>query len=154
MAEARSLAVTPSSAASGVTARCRMWRRMVQPSEASSRPGASRRKQAAVIGVTSRATRSGRSTATATVGPNWRKCCPAIPDVKPTGAKTATMVKDMAMAVSPISDAASSVVSWAGLPVSMRRTMFPISTTASSIRYPVSRVIPGSDTVTGEKPGI
>ena len=55
----------------------------------------------------SRATRREKSTATATVSPNSRKNLPAMPGITPTGAKTATMVRLIAMTVMPISCAAS-----------------------------------------------
>ena len=60
------------------------------------------------MGVMIRATSSENSTDTATVRPNCLKYCPAIPLMKPTGAKTATIEKLIAMTVVPISFAASS----------------------------------------------
>ena len=46
-------------------------------------------------------------TAAATVRPNCLKYWPAMPPMKLTGAKTATMVQVMAMTARPISSAAS-----------------------------------------------
>ena len=58
--------------------------------------------------MTKRATSSENSTAIATVRPNWRKYWPAMPLMKLTGEKIATMVSEMAMTARPISSAASS----------------------------------------------
>ena len=44
----------------------------------------------------------------ATVRPNCRKYCPAMPPMKLTGANTATIVMEIAMTARPISSAASS----------------------------------------------
>ena len=61
-----------------------------------------------MTGVTKRATRSEKITAIATVRPNWRKYCPAMPPMKLTGEKIAAIESEMAMTARPISSAASS----------------------------------------------
>ena len=55
-----------------------------------------------------RATMSEKNTAIATVRPNWRKYWPGMPPMNDTGAKTATMVMEIAITARPISSAASS----------------------------------------------
>ena len=84
--------------------------------------------------------------------PNCLKNCPAIPPMKLTGAKTATMVSVIAMTASPISSAASTAASNGRLPMRMWRTMFSISTIASSTRMPVTRVTASRLTKLSEKP--
>ena len=64
--------------------------------------------KAAISGVSSRATSNENITAIATVRPNCRKYCPAMPPMKLTGAKTAMIVIEIAMTARPISSAASS----------------------------------------------
>ena len=58
--------------------------------------------------MTNRATMSENMTAIATVRPNWRKYCPAMPPMKLTGEKIAAIESEMAITASPISSAASS----------------------------------------------
>ncbi|MNL68533.1 hypothetical protein D3C87_1932700 [compost metagenome] len=60
------------------------------------------------MGVISRATSSEKKTAMATVRPNSRKYRPTTPLIRPTGAKTAMIVSEIAMTARPISSDASS----------------------------------------------
>ncbi len=91
-----------------------------------------------------RATISENTTAAATVSPNWRKNCPGMPGMKATGTNTARMVAVVATTASPISAEASIAArqgprsGW----VRMWRTMFSISTIASSTSTPTTRVSP------------
>ena len=62
------------------------------------------------------------------------------------------MVSVMATTASPISSAASTAAFQADLPMRMWRTMFSISTIASSTRMPVTRVIASRLTKLSEKP--
>ena len=90
------------------------------------------------MGVSSRATTSEKNTATAAVMPNSRKNLPGTPPMKPVGRKTATRVRLVAITARPISSAAS-VAAWIGpLPMRRWRTMFSISTMASSTRMPTT----------------
>ncbi len=91
-------------------------------------------------------------TAIATVRPNWRKYWPAMPPMKLTGEKIAAIDSEMAMTARPISSAASSDARQADLPMRMWRTMFSISTMASSTRMPVTSVIASRLTRLSEKP--
>ena len=72
--------------------------------------------------------------------------------MKLTGANTATMVSVMAITASPISSAASMAAVQADLPIRMWRTMFSISTIASSTRMPVTSVMASRLTKLSEKP--
>ena len=99
-----------------------------------------------------RATSSEKITATATVRPNCLKYWPAMPPMKLTGANTATMVIVIAMTARPISSAASSEARHAVLPMCMWRTMFSISTIASSTNMPVASVTASRLTRLSEKP--
>ena len=72
--------------------------------------------------------------------------------MKLTGANTATMVSVIATTASPISSAASIDAFQADLPIRMWRTMFSISTMASSTRMPVTSVIASRLTKLSEKP--
>ncbi len=72
--------------------------------------------------------------------------------MKLTGANTATMVSVMAMTARPISSAASIAARYADLPMRMWRTMFSISTIASSTRMPVTSVMASRLTKLSEKP--
>src|SRR5262245_19033164 len=84
--------------------------------------------------------------------PNCLKNCPAIPGMKLAGVKIATMVRLIAMTASPISSAAS-MAAWNGdFPIRMWRTIFSISTIASSTRMPVLSVIARKLTRLSEKP--
>ena len=74
--------------------------------------------------------------------------------MKLTGANTATMVQVIATTASPISSAASTDASYGGWPLRMWRTMFWISTMASSTRMPVTRVMASRLTKLSEKPMI
>ena len=96
-----------------------------------------------------RATSSEKNTAAATVRPNWMKYCPTMPDMKLTGRNTAMIVAEVATTASPISSAASSAAWKPVLPMRMWRTMFSISTIASSTSTPAtsdsaSRLMPFS----------
>ncbi len=85
-----------------------------------------------------RATSSEKNTAAATVSPNCLKYCPVMPPMKLTGRNTAMMVAEVATTASPISSAASRAA-WKGvLPMRMWRTMFSISTIASSTSTPAT----------------
>ena len=105
-----------------------------------------------MTGVMKRATISEKITAIATVRPNWLKYWPAMPPMKLTGAKIATIDSEIAMTARPISSAASSEARNADLPIRMWRTMFSISTIASSTRMPVTSVIASRLTRLSEKP--
>ena len=87
----------------------------------------------------SRATMSEMKTAAATVRPNCRKYWPVMPPMKLTGRNTAMMVAEVATTASPISSAASSAALKPLLPMRMCRTMFSISTMASSTSTPATR---------------
>src|SRR6185437_7672707 len=89
-----------------------------------------------MTGVSSRATSSEKNTAAATVRPNCLKYWPMIPPMKLTGMNTAMMVAEVAMTARPIWSAASSAAWKALLPMRLWRTMFSISTIASSTRTP------------------
>ena len=86
----------------------------------------------------SRATSSEKNTAAATVRPNWLKYCPVMPPMKLTGRNTAMMVEEVATTASPIWSAASSAAWKPLLPMRMWRTMFSISTMASSTSTPAT----------------
>ena len=86
-----------------------------------------------------RATSSEKNTAPATVSPNCLKNCPEMPPMKLTGRNTAMMVAEHATTASPISSAASSAAWKPLLPMRMWRTMFSISTMASSTSTPATR---------------
>src|SRR5450759_2658978 len=86
----------------------------------------------------SRATSSEKNTAAATVRPNCMKNCPVMPPMKLTGRKTAMIVAEQATTASPISSAASRAASKPLLPMRMWRTMFSISTMASSTSTPAT----------------
>ena len=92
-----------------------------------------------MTGVMSRATSSEKKTAAATVSPNCLKYCPVMPPMKLTGRNTAMMVAEQATTASPISSAASSAAWKPLLPMRMWRTMFSISTIASSTRTPATK---------------
>ena len=88
------------------------------------------------MGVSSRATSSDASTATEAVMPNCLKNLPGMPPMKAVGRNTATSVNVVAMTARPISSAAS-MAAWKGvLPISRWRSMFSISTMASSTSTP------------------
>ena len=77
-----------------------------------------------------------------------------MPGMKPTGANTAMMVAVVATTARPISSEASMADGYGALPPRMWRTMFSISTIASSTRIPMvndsaSRVIMLSDWPSG-----
>ena len=72
--------------------------------------------------------------------------------MKLAGAKIAMMVRLIAITASPISSAASSAARYADLPIRMCRTMFSISTIASSTRMPVLSVIASRLMRLSEKP--
>ena len=72
--------------------------------------------------------------------------------MKDTGANTAMMVAEIAMTARPISSAASSAARYGDLPILMWRTMFSISTMASSTRMPTTSVMPSRLTRLSEKP--
>jgi hypothetical protein len=93
-------------------------------------------------GVSSRATISEKVTAAATVSPNCRKNCPGMPGMKATGTKTARMAPVVAITAKPISAEASSAALYAPRSGWVRRwrTMFSISTMASSTSTPTTRV--------------
>ena len=72
--------------------------------------------------------------------------------MKLTGANTATMVRLIATTASPISSAASTAARNGRFPIRMWRTMFSISTIASSTRMPVTSVIARRLTKLSENP--
>ncbi|MNV22496.1 hypothetical protein D3C71_1134720 [compost metagenome] len=74
----------------------------------------------------------------AAVQPNSRKNLPAMPGMKATGTNTAARVSEVAITALPISPAASRAASSGGLPMRRWRTMFSISTIASSTRMPTT----------------
>ncbi len=102
--------------------------------------------------MTKRAASSEKNTCTDTVMPNCLKNCPAIPDMKLAGAKIAMIVSEIAITARPISSAASSAARYGVLPMRMWRTMFSISTMASSTRIPVDSVMARKLTRLSEKP--
>ena len=63
-----------------------------------------------------------------------------MPGISATGRNTATIAKVVATTASPISSAASIDARHAVLPIRMWRTMFSISTIASSTRMPATRL--------------
>ena len=141
-----------------VANRCRTDHRKAAPYRRSRRPSAfsscppGLRKYAASSGVISRATSSENSTCTDTVIPNCLKNCPETEDRKLTGRNTATIVRLIAITARPISSAASSAARYGDLPIWMWRTMFSISTMASSTRMPTLSVIASRLTMLSEKP--
>ena len=86
-----------------------------------------------------RATSNEMNTAAATVRPNCLKYCPLMPPMKLTGRNTAMMVNEVATTASPISSAASMAARKPLLPMRMWRTMFSISTMASSTSTPATK---------------
>ena len=74
----------------------------------------------------------------AAVQPNSRKNLPAMPGMKATGTNTAASVAEVAITAVPISSAASRAASRGVLPMPRWRTMFSISTIASSTRMPTT----------------
>ncbi len=74
----------------------------------------------------------------AAVQPNSRKNLPAMPGMNATGTNTAARVSEVAITALPISPAASRAASSSGLPIRRWRTMFSISTMASSTRMPTT----------------
>ena len=75
-----------------------------------------------------------------------------MPPMKLTGEKIAAIDREIAMTARPISSAASSEARHADLPMRMWRTMFSISTIASSTRMPVTSVMASRLTRLSEKP--
>ena len=86
----------------------------------------------------SRATSSEKKTAAATVRPNCLKYWPVMPGMKLTGTNTAMIVAEVATTARPISSAASSAAWKPVLPMRLWRTMFSISTMASSTSTPAT----------------
>ena len=107
---------------------------------------------AAIIGVSSRATSSDARIASTAVQPNCLKNLPGMPAMKAVGRNTATSAKVVATTARPISSAAS-IAAWYGLlPMCKWRSMFSISTIASSTRMPTTSAIDKSVTVFSVKP--
>jgi len=99
-----------------------------------------------------RATTSEKNTAIAAVQPNWTKNLPAMPGMKAVGRNTAIRVKVVAITARPISSAASSAACNGLLPMRMWRTMFSLSTIASSTRMPTTSDSASSVTTLSVKP--
>jgi hypothetical protein len=80
------------------------------------------------------------------------KNCPETPGISPTGKNTATIENVVATTASPISSAAS-IAAWnAVFPIRMWRTIFSISTIASSTSTPATRPSASSDSWLSVKP--
>jgi hypothetical protein len=92
------------------------------------------------------------NTCTETVIPNCLKNWPGTDPMKLAGTNTATIVRLMAMTAKPISSAASSAAWYGDLPMRICRTMFSISTIASSTRMPVLSVMASKLIMFREKP--
>ena len=78
------------------------------------------------------------ATAKAIVSANDLKNWPTMPVMKPTGRKTARIVKVVAITARPISAVPRRAAVIASSPCSMCRKMFSRTTTASSIRMPMT----------------
>ena len=96
--------------------------------------------RAASSGVTNRATSVENIVETATVTPNGLKNWPGMPPMNATGIKTATMVAVVVMTARPTSAEESSAACVGRLPIAICRSMFSISTIASSTRLPTASV--------------
>ena len=99
-----------------------------------------------------RATTSEKNTATAAVQPNCTKYMPTSPPISEVGRNTAIRVNVVATTASPISSAASVAARRGVLPISRWRSMFSISTMASSTSTPTTSDSDSSDTVLRLKP--
>ncbi len=88
------------------------------------------------MGVSTRATSSEDSTATTAVQPNCLKNRPGTPLIIAVGMKTTTRVMVVAITARAISVTASPAACLMGLPMRLWRSMFSISTMASSTRMP------------------
>jgi len=86
-----------------------------------------------------KATSSETRTLNTTVIPNCLKNWPTIPVIIPTGRNTATTVRVVAVTARPISAVASSAAAKGVFPIRMCRTMFSMTTMASSIKRPTDR---------------
>jgi len=102
-------------------------------------------------GVTKARRQQRENTCTDTVMPNCLKNCPAMPDMKLAGAKIAMMVSEIAITARPISSRLPGRRE-GRLAHALWRTMFSISTMASSTRIPVDNVIARKLTRLSEKP--
>jgi hypothetical protein len=89
----------------------------------------------------------------AIVSANWRNRIPVVPGKKATGTNTATSTSDVAMTALVISAvAAVAALRESCSPAEIWRSMFSITTIASSTTSPVANVMPNSVRVLIEKP--
>ena len=89
----------------------------------------------------------------AMVKANWRKRMPVVPGKKATGTKTATSTSDVAITAPVTSFMPAEAAAWASrCPSRMCRSMFSITTMASSTTRPVARVMPKRVRVLIENP--
>ena len=102
------------------------------------------------MGVTSRATSSENRMEMTAVQANCLKNKPTMPPINAIGKKTDTSAKVVASTASPISSAASMAASYGLLPMRKWRSMFSISTMASSTSTPTTSVSDMSVTVLSE----
>ena len=79
------------------------------------------------------------------VRPNWRKNCPVMPDIKAIGKKVTASHRVMATAAIPISIRPFSAASSGASPIFRWRIIFSSTTTESSTKIPIHKVIPISD---------
>ena len=93
-----------------------------------------------------RATTSEANTASEAVQPNCLKKRPTIPLMNAVGRNTAISVNVVAITARPISSAASMAASYGVLPMRRWRSIFSISTMASSTSTPITSVSASSDT--------
>ncbi len=108
-------------------------------------------KIAQSAGVSVRATKPDKQTATATVTENCRYSSPAIPPKKATGMKTELKTRTMATSAPETSCIAVFAASRGFMPLEIKRETFSRTTIASSTTIPMTRVIAKSVSVLSEK---
>ena len=106
------------------------------------------------IGSSVKATSSDIATAKAMVSANCLKNWPTMPVMNPTGRNTARIVKVVAITARPISAVPSRAACIGSLPISMWRKMFSRTTTASSMRMPMTSDSAISDIMLKVKPAM